>query len=57
MTNIGLPEISGVRIGKHVTLVVDAADQATAESKVDEACRKLLCNQIMERYSFVVTEA
>lgn len=57
MGNIGLPEISGVRIGKHVTLVVDAGDKATAESKVDEACRNLLCNQIMERYSFVLTEA
>lgn len=56
MTNLGLPEIKGVRIGKHITLQVDAADQATAESKVDAACKKLLCNEIMEYYRFTVTE-
>lgn len=57
MKNIGLPEITGVRIGKHITLVVEADDQATAESKVDDACKKLLVNQIMERYSFTLSPA
>jgi phosphoribosylformylglycinamidine synthase subunit PurS len=57
MGKIGLPEISGVRIGKHITLEVDAADQSTAESKVEEACKKLLCNQIMEHYRFTVVKA
>lgn len=57
MTNLGLPEISGVRIGKHITLHVDAKDKKTAETKVDAACKKLLCNEIMEFYKFTVTEA
>jgi phosphoribosylformylglycinamidine synthase len=57
MKNLGLPEITGVRIGKHITLHVDAKDKKTAESKVDEACKKLLCNEIMEFYRFSVTEA
>ena len=57
MKNIGLPEIEGVRIGRHIRLFVDAADQSSAESKVDEACKKLLSNQIMESYSFSVTPA
>jgi phosphoribosylformylglycinamidine synthase len=56
MGNLGLPEISGVRIGKHITLQVDAADQKTAEAKVEEACKKLLANQVMERFQFVVEE-
>ncbi len=56
MGNLGLPEISGVRIGKHITLHVEAADQKAAEAKVDEACKKLLANQIMEKYSFRVEE-
>jgi phosphoribosylformylglycinamidine synthase subunit PurS len=46
-----------VRIGKHITLFVDAKDKKTAESKVDEACKKLLCNQIMESYAFEIKEA
>ncbi len=54
MSNIGLPEISGVRIGRHVRLFIDANNQADAEVKVDDACKKLLANLIMETYSFQV---
>lgn len=57
MGNLGLPEITGVRIGKHITMHVEAADQKTAEAKVDEACKKLLANQVMERYVFTVVES
>ena len=56
MSNIGLPEIKNVRIGKHITLAVDAADHKTAEGKVNDACKKLLCNEIMEYYSFSLEE-
>ena len=56
MTNIGLPEISHVRIGKHITLTVDAKDKKTAEGKVEDACKKLLCNEIMEYFTFEVEE-
>jgi phosphoribosylformylglycinamidine synthase subunit PurS len=55
MKNLGLPEIQNVRIGKHMTLEVDADNEANAKSKVDEACKKLLCNQIMEFYEFKLT--
>ena len=57
MTNIGLPEIKNVRIGKRITLALDAADQKTAEGKVNDACKKLLCNEIMEYFSFELEEA
>jgi phosphoribosylformylglycinamidine synthase PurS subunit len=57
MGNLGLNEISNVRIGKHVTLMVDASDEKTANAKVDEACKSLLANQIMERYAFQLTKA
>ncbi len=52
MCNLGLNEITNVRIGKHITLFVDAKDEKLAETKVDEACKKLLVNQVMEHYSF-----
>lgn len=54
MKNIGLPEISGVRIGKHIHLEVEADDEASAKAKVDEACKKLLINPITENYEFEV---
>ncbi|MBI2722358.1 MAG: phosphoribosylformylglycinamidine synthase subunit PurS [Bacteroidetes bacterium] len=50
MKNLGLPEIENVRIGKHITLEIEAASEEAAKNKVDEACKKLLCNQIMEGY-------
>jgi len=56
MKNIGLPEISGVRIGRHVRLFVDAADKNEADAKVQEACKKLLANAIMESFSYSIEE-
>ena len=55
MKNIGLPEITGVRIGRHIRLFVEAASKEEAETKVEEACKKLLANQIMESYTFVLS--
>jgi phosphoribosylformylglycinamidine synthase len=56
MKNLGLSEITDVRIGKHITLKVEANSKSDAEEKVDIACKKLLANQIMERYSFKLKE-
>ena len=52
MKNIGLASIDGVRIGRHVRLFVDASSLEDANQKVEEACKKLLANQIMEKYAF-----
>lgn len=56
MGNIGLSEIGNVRIGKHITLQIEADSKAIASNKVDEACKKMLCNQIMESYEFTLEE-
>ncbi len=52
MKNLGLPEIQNVRVGKHITLELEAESENIAHQKVDEACRKLLANLIMESYEF-----
>jgi len=52
MKNLGLDDIQNVRIGKHITLEIEAQDEAVAKQRVDEACKKLLANLIMESYSF-----
>ncbi|MGL4598220.1 MAG: phosphoribosylformylglycinamidine synthase subunit PurS [Bacteroidia bacterium] len=57
MKNLGLPEIENVRIGKHITLEIEADTKDAASAKVDEACKKLLANQIMEFYEFEISEA
>jgi phosphoribosylformylglycinamidine synthase len=56
MKNLNLPEITEVRIGKHISLYVEADNEKTAGEKVDEACKKLLCNPIMEYYKFSLTK-
>ena len=53
---LGLGDIDNVRIGKHINLFVDASDESQAHKAVDEACKKLLANLIMERYSFSVEQ-
>jgi phosphoribosylformylglycinamidine synthase subunit PurS len=50
MKNIGLAEISQVRIGKHISLEMEADSADAAYAKAEEACKKLLANQIMESY-------
>jgi phosphoribosylformylglycinamidine synthase len=44
-----------VRVGKHITLQLEAADKVVAEQLVDTACKKLLANLIMESYQFTIT--
>lgn len=57
MKNIGLEMIDGVRIGRHIRLFVEASTKDDATSKVEEACKKLLSNQIMESYTYELEEA
>jgi phosphoribosylformylglycinamidine synthase subunit PurS len=52
MKNLDLSGIQDVRIGKHVVMTLEAASEAEARQKVDTACQKLLCNQIMESFSY-----
>ena len=47
---------ANVRIGKHITLKIEAASKEEASQKIDEACKKLLHNQVMEYYEFTITE-
>jgi phosphoribosylformylglycinamidine synthase len=52
LKNIGLDSISEVRIGKHITLQVEAQSKEAAEALVEAACKKLLANLIMETFTF-----
>tara|TARA_B100001758_G_C18402118_1_gene609652 strand:- start:772 stop:1023 length:252 start_codon:yes stop_codon:yes gene_type:complete len=56
MKNVGLAEIKNVRIGKHITLEVEALSKENASDMINEACKKMLCNQIMESYEFTLEE-
>ncbi|SFW70490.1 phosphoribosylformylglycinamidine synthase subunit PurS [Chitinophaga sancti] len=53
LKNLGITQINDVRIGKHITLQIEAATKEEAQSLAENACQKLLANQVME--SFEVT--
>jgi phosphoribosylformylglycinamidine synthase len=55
LSNLGIDHIADVRIGKHITLQLEAATEAEARQKVETACSKLLANLIMEDYSYQLT--
>lgn len=55
LQNLGINQVAGVRIGKHITLTVDAASEAEANEVVTSACKKLLANLIMEEFEFTLT--
>ncbi|QQL50717.1 phosphoribosylformylglycinamidine synthase subunit PurS [Mucilaginibacter ginkgonis] len=55
MKNLGLQAIENVRIGKHITLELEATDETAAQEQVEKACKSLLANLIMESYSFEVS--
>lgn len=57
MKNLGLSEIQNVRIGKHISLEIEAASAEAAHAKVEQACKNLLANLIMESYSFELKQA
>ena len=50
MAAIGLPQIQNVRVGKHITLQIEAASEEEAKAIADEASKKLLANAVMEFY-------
>ncbi len=50
LKNLGLNEITDVRIGKHITLQIDAATEDAARAIADEAAKKVLSNAVMEFY-------
>ncbi len=54
MKNLGVNEITDIRIGKHITLYLKADSEKSAKEKVETACKKLLANPIMEYYEYQI---
>ena len=48
--------VADVRIGKHITIKVNAASKEEATAQVENACKKLLANPIMEGYKFEIVQ-
>ena len=51
---LGVEGVSDVRIGKYVEIMVDEQSAEKARSAIEEVCKKLLANPVMEDYAFEV---
>jgi phosphoribosylformylglycinamidine synthase len=54
--SLHMPALSNVRIGKHVEFSVHAPDKERAIELVDDACKKLIANPVMEDYTIEILE-
>ena len=57
LPTMGWANVSDVRVGKHVQLTVDAADEAAARAQVDEMARRLLSNPVIEDFTVLEMSA
>ncbi len=48
---------SNVRIGKEISINIDVSTKAEAEELVEQACKKLLANPVIEYYEYQILEA
>mgnify|MGYP001156910876 FL=1 len=51
LTNLGMNNVKNIRQGKFFEIDLNEKDQNNAEKKVNEMCKKLLVNLIIEDYS------
>ena len=50
LVNMGMKNLKSIRQGKHFEIEIDENDETNAKRKVDEMCKKLLVNLIIEDY-------
>jgi phosphoribosylformylglycinamidine synthase PurS subunit len=50
LQNLGIKNLKSVRQGKYFEIEMGDSDQVNAEKKIDEMCKKLLANLIIEDY-------
>ena len=51
LASLGFSGVDDVRQGKYIELDLGETDQARARARVDEMCKKLLANTVIENYS------
>jgi phosphoribosylformylglycinamidine synthase subunit PurS len=56
LEGLGFPEVRDMRVGKLIDLTLDETDVARARQRLDEMCRKLLANPVVEDYTCEVVE-
>ncbi len=56
LESLGYKGLVNVRIGKSVTIKLNSKNKKIAEQEIDQMCKKLLANPIIEDYHFKISE-
>ncbi len=56
LVGLGFGDVRDLRVGKLIEVEVDASTPAAARQRVEEMCRKLLANTILEDYTIEAIE-
>jgi len=54
LNSLGYQDVEEVRMGKLVIVKLNLKDKIEAEQRVDQMCKKLLANPIIEDYKFKI---
>ena len=55
LPGLGHTNAGNIRVGRYITLEVQGGDLDQAKAEVDDMCRRLLANPIIEDYRFEIT--
>ena len=53
LENMGMENLKSIRQGKYFQIEINEKDQTKAKNKVDEMCKKLLANLVIEDYKIL----
>jgi len=56
LESLGYKDLADVRIGKLIVIRLNFKDKERAKRKINEICKKLLANPIIEDYHFIIKE-
>jgi phosphoribosylformylglycinamidine synthase len=56
LKTMGYTGVASVRVGKYLELQLDQDDRAAAGRQVEEMCRRLLANPVIEQYRYTLEE-
>ena len=53
LDGMGFNNINGIRQGKYFEIDINESDKKKAEKKVEDMCKKLLANLVIENYKII----
>lgn len=56
LQTLGFSSVRSVRVGKYIEITVDEPTRAKADAHVQEMCRKLLANPVIELFRYELEE-